>query len=137
MRRAAGVWAESLVPPDAWEGHPLARLLETATLRGLPELLRAGAAERAKQQTARYDEESAHRYARLLIAEIKLYHEPLVDQARRERNVLRKLRPQIERAQQLYEERVPAEIRARTNYFHEELVRTLADGDPGLLGHAT
>lgn len=131
------------VVPSAWPelleslARHAERLLETATLRGLPELLRAGAAERARRQTEQVDDEAAHRYARLLIAEIKLYHEPLVDEARRERNVLRRLRPQIERAQQLYEERVPADIRARTGYFEEELVRTLADGDPGLLGQPT
>jgi hypothetical protein len=25
-------------------------------------------------------------------------------------------------------------VRERADYFHDELVRTLADGDPGLLG---
>jgi len=131
------------VVPSAWPELVEAltrhaeRCLESATVRGLPELVRAGAAERARRQSERYDDEAAQRYARLLVAEIRLYHEPLMNEARRERNVLRKLRPQIERAQQLYEERVSADIRSRTRYFEQELVRTLADGDPGLLGQAT
>jgi len=131
------------VVPSAWPelvealARHAERCLETATMRGLPELLRTGAAARARRQAERHDDEAAQRYARLLVAEIKLYHERLVDEARRERNVLRKLRPQIERAQQLYDERVSAALRARTDYFEQELVRTLADGDPALLGQPT
>jgi hypothetical protein len=131
------------VVPSAWPeliealARHAERCLESVTVRGLPELVRAGAAERAQRQTERQDDEAAQRYARLLVAEIRLYHEPLMNEARRERSVLRKLRPQIERAQQLYEERVSADIRSRTRYFEQELVRTLADGDPELLGQAT
>ena len=131
------------VVPSAWPelvealARHAERCLESATMRGLPELVRVGAAARARRQSERYDDEAAQRYARLLVAEIRLYHEPLMNEARRERNVLRRLRPQIERAQQLYEERVSADIRSRTRYFEQELVRTLADGDPGLLGQAT
>ena len=33
----------------------------------------------------------------------------------------------------LYEQRVPPEVRQRTDYFHEELIRMLADGDASLL----
>jgi len=33
----------------------------------------------------------------------------------------------------MYEQRVPAHVRARTDYFKDELVRTLADGDATLL----
>jgi hypothetical protein len=33
----------------------------------------------------------------------------------------------------LYEQRVPAQARAAADYFHEELVRTLAEGDDRLL----
>jgi putative methionine-R-sulfoxide reductase with GAF domain len=126
--------------PSAWPevietlARHAERCLEVTIARRLPELIRLGAAERARHQALRRDEEAAQRYARLLVAEIKLYHEPLVDEGRREGNLLRLLRPHIERAQQLYEERVAAAVRARTNYFEQELVRTLADGDAALLG---
>jgi hypothetical protein len=33
----------------------------------------------------------------------------------------------------LYEQRVPADVRQRADFFRDELVRTLADGDPSLL----
>ena len=80
------------------------------------------------------DENGARRYARLLVSEIKLYNESAVQLGRQKRDLLTRLRPEIERARRLYEERVPASVSARGMYFHQELVQTLADGDPGLLG---
>jgi len=80
------------------------------------------------------DEESVRRYARLLVSEIKLYHETAVTEGRQEHDLAERLRSEIERARRLYEERVPGDIRARTDYFDQELVRTLANGDPALLG---
>lgn len=141
--RAEAGGPDAPVVPSAWPelietlARHAGRCLESAIARGLPELVRAGATERARRRTLTSDDEAAERYARLLVAEIKLYHEALVDEARRERNLLRRLRPQIERAQQLYEERVAPAVRARTKYFEQELVRTLAGGDPSLLGQPT
>jgi amino acid transporter len=40
---------------------------------------------------------------------------------------------EIARARLLYEQRVAPETRLRADYFHDELVRTLAEGDPSLL----
>ncbi|MCX6552877.1 MAG: hypothetical protein NTY02_18060 [Acidobacteria bacterium] len=82
------------------------------------------------------DEDAARRYAKLLVSEIKLYHESAVNQGRRDRNLLDRLRSEIERARRLYDERVPAAIRSKTDYFGQELVRTLANGDAALLGSA-
>jgi hypothetical protein len=128
------------VVPSAWpEGieaivRHASRCLEALTARRMPELIRASRTERARAQTLQQDDEAAQRYARLLVAEIKLYHEPAVDEGRRHGDLLRRLRPQIERAHRLYDERVTPAIRARTAYFEDELVRTLAGGDPALLG---
>jgi hypothetical protein len=69
-----------------------------------------------------------------LLSEIKLYHEPAVDEGRRSRNLLSRLGPEIERARRLYDERIPASLRTRAELFHQELVATLAGGDPALLG---
>ncbi|MCC7417950.1 MAG: hypothetical protein IT176_12500 [Acidobacteria bacterium] len=76
---------------------------------------------------------AAHRYARLLVAEIKLYHEPEVVAGRRERDLATRLGAEIARARALYEQRVPPGVGRRHDYFHAELVRTLADGDAALL----
>jgi hypothetical protein len=79
------------------------------------------------------DEQAARRYARLLISEIKLYHEADVMAGRRERDLASRLGGEIARARVLYELRVPAHIRQSTDCFHDELVRTLADGDRELI----
>jgi len=76
---------------------------------------------------------AARRYARLLVSEIKLYHEPQVAEGRRERDLATRLGGEIARVRTLYEQRVPAEVRQNTDYVHEELIRTLADGDASLL----
>ena len=76
---------------------------------------------------------AARRYARLLVSEIKLYHEPEVLAGRRERDLATRLGGEIARARVLYEQRVPAQIREQTDYFRDELVRTLANGDSTLL----
>jgi hypothetical protein len=80
------------------------------------------------------EEQSARRYAKLLVSEIKLYNEAAVKAGRERRDLLSRLRPEIDRARRMYEERVPAMVGARSQYFHQELVQTLADGDPALLG---
>lgn len=80
------------------------------------------------------DEDAARRYARLLVSEIRMYHEPLVDAGRRSRDLRTRLRGEIDRARRLYEERVPPAVREKSDYFEQELVRTLADGDRSLLG---
>jgi hypothetical protein len=76
---------------------------------------------------------AARRYARLLVSEIKLYHESQVAEGRRERDLATRLGGEIARVRTLYEQRVPAEIRQGRDYVHEELIRTLADGDASLL----
>ena len=82
------------------------------------------------------DDQSARRFARLLVSEIKLYNEAAVRDGREHRDLLARLRPEIERARRVYEERVPAGAGGRHVYFQQELVQTLADGDPSLLGNA-
>ena len=79
------------------------------------------------------EDAAARRYARLLVSEIKLYHESDVMAGRRERDLATRLGGEIARARVLYEQRVPAPIRQHADYFQDELVRTLANGDPALL----
>jgi hypothetical protein len=80
------------------------------------------------------EDSSARRYARLLVSEIKLYNEAAVRTGREKRDLLERLRPEIERARRLYEERVSTSVGARGAYFQQELIQTLADGDAALLG---
>lgn len=80
------------------------------------------------------DNNSARRYARLLVSEIKLYNEAAVRAGREKRDLLARLKPEIERARHLYEQRISPAVDSRGALFQQELVQTLADGDPALLG---
>jgi hypothetical protein len=80
------------------------------------------------------DDQAARRFAKLLVSEIKLYNEGAVRAGRAERDLLQRLGDEIDRARRLYEERVPSTVGARHVYFQQELVQTLADGNPALLG---
>ncbi|HKD20285.1 MAG TPA: hypothetical protein VKG23_20725 [Thermoanaerobaculia bacterium] len=78
--------------------------------------------------------EEARRFARLLVSEIKLYNERAVLEGREHGNLYERLRDDIDRSRQMYEERIPQDVRSETNYFYEELVQILADGRVEALG---
>ncbi|HEY4424771.1 MAG TPA: hypothetical protein VGN10_11210 [Pyrinomonadaceae bacterium] len=76
----------------------------------------------------------ARRFARLLISEIKLYNEQKVTEGRIEHDLYDRLREYIDRSREMYDKRVKAEVASRYDYFHGELVNTLAEGDESKLG---
>jgi hypothetical protein len=76
----------------------------------------------------------ARRFARLLISEIKLYNEQKVAEGRTEHDLYDRLREYIDRSREMYDKRVKAEVATRYDYFHGELVNTLAEGDAAKLG---
>jgi hypothetical protein len=142
-RETPSVWPESL---DVLSRHAC-RCLEVVTIARVtqPVSIPAPSTPTPRRYTPQArtfqaghddDDDAARRYARLLVSEIKLYHESAVTAGRRDRNLLERLRTEIERARRLYGERVPAAVLARTDYFDQELVRTLANGDASLLGPA-
>ena len=88
----------------------------------------------ARQLADTQGEESARRYARLVVSDIRLSHEPAVRIGREHRDLGERLREHIERARDTYLQRISADVPARERLFEEELVATLADGDPSLLG---
>lgn len=90
----------------------------------------------ARQPVASDDplHEEARRLARLLVSEIKLYNEEQVEEGRRKRDLYERLREDIDRSRQMYEERVESRILKSTDYFYQELVRILAAGDAKALG---
>src|SRR5882724_10850077 len=73
--------------------------------------------------------EEARRFARLLVSEIVLYNERQVEEGRRQKDLYERLKEDIDRSRGMYDQRVNAKVRAATNYFLQELVRTLANGD--------
>jgi hypothetical protein len=78
----------------------------------------------------------ARRFARLLVSEIKLYNEQKVVDGRAQANLYEKLREYIDRSREMYDKRVKAGVSAKYDYFHHELVNTLAEGDAAKLGEA-
>jgi hypothetical protein len=84
------------------------------------------------------DQQKAHddarRFARLVVSEIKLYNEAKVAEGRKTKDIYERLKEDIERGRQMYNDRVGAEVRDATDYFQDELVRILGGGDAGALG---
>lgn len=78
--------------------------------------------------------EEARRLARLLVSEIKLYNEEQVEEGRRNRDLYERLKEDIDRSRQMYEDRVNQQVLRSTDYFYQELVRILAAGDSRTLG---
>lgn len=76
----------------------------------------------------------ARRFARLLVSEIKLYNEQKVKEGRSEGDIYERLREDIDRSRQMYDKRVAPPVAASHDYFHEELINTLAEGDASKLG---
>jgi hypothetical protein len=78
----------------------------------------------------------ARRFARLLVSEIKLYNEQKVADGRSHGDLYQRLREYIDRSREMYDKRVKPEVAQRYDYFHNELVSTLAEGDEAKLGSA-
>jgi hypothetical protein len=76
----------------------------------------------------------ARRFARLLVSEIKLYNEQKVTEGRAQNDLYFRLRDYIDRSREMYDKRVKPEVATRYDYFHQELVNTLAEGDPAKMG---
>jgi hypothetical protein len=86
----------------------------------------------SNDEAKKHDE--ARRFARLLVSEIKLYNEAKVEQGRRNKDLYERLKEDIDRSRQMYDERIAEEVRKTSNYFYDELVRILADGQSEALG---
>ncbi|MFP3939910.1 MAG: hypothetical protein ACLF0P_06360 [Thermoanaerobaculia bacterium] len=92
----------------------------------------------ATRQEVAEDDEAAHeearRLARLLVSEIQLYNQDAVEEGRRNRDIYERLKDDIDRSRELYDERVDSAVRDSTDYFYQELVRQLGAGDAKALG---
>jgi hypothetical protein len=86
------------------------------------------------------DDQKAHtearRTARLLVSEIKLYHEQELQYGRQHGDIYERLQKEIDLGRETYMHRVPRAILTSHDYFHEEVVRILGDNDVSRLGSA-
>lgn len=93
-----------------------------------------GAAFQSPQSEDAKKHDEARRFARLLVSEIKLYNESKVEQGRKNHDLYERLKEDIDRSRQMYDDRIADEVRKSSNYFYDELVRILADGNAAALG---
>ena len=76
----------------------------------------------------------ARRFARLLVSEIELYNKAKVADGRKNKDLYKRLRSDIDRSRQTFEKRFGKPPASQFDYFHDELVKTLAADDPSTLG---
>lgn len=77
----------------------------------------------------------ARRFARLLVSEIKLYNEQKVKEGRESNDLYERLREAIDRSREMYDKRVQPVVVDKFDYFHYEVVNTLAEGEESKLGN--
>lgn len=76
----------------------------------------------------------AQRFARLLMDEIKLYNQAKVAEGRKNRDLYDRLKEDIEKSRATFRKRYGNTAAANTDYFSQEIVRSLAEDDASLMG---
>ena len=95
----------------------------------------SGSAPHKKYDPSGGSDQSAQRLARLLVSEIKLYNEKKIAEGRKNNNLYDLLKDTIEQSRKHFKERMGAALESMPDYFHEELVKTLCEGDASKLGN--
>ena len=144
VEASEGIDSPDIAAPE--ESFPISRVIEAPPEEPPPEELPETPppirpieppAEPAEPVVSSEDDarqEEARRFARLLVSEIKLYNEDEVERGRVEKDLGERLKDDIERSREMYEKRIPSEVRSGRDYFQDELVRILADGDADAFG---
>jgi hypothetical protein len=76
----------------------------------------------------------AQRFARLLVDEIKLYNQAKVGEGRKKKDLYDRLKEAIEKSRGTYQKRYGNTVAASGNYFHHEIIRSLAEDDLSIMG---
>lgn len=113
-------------PPEEAEIHALLGDITAAPRR-------AGSDDGLSEEGRRMQAD-ARRFAKLLISELLLYNEEAVVLGRKNRDIYPRLRVEIDRSRQTFLARVQNRS-GSTQFFEEELVRVLAQGNLTLLGN--
>jgi|GEM_PF-762989 len=92
-----------------------------------------------KESLSESDQEDLHadakRFARLLVSEIKLYNESNVAEGRRNNDLYSRLKRDIDKSREMYENRISPVVSQKIDYLHDEIIRILGDNDPSTLGN--
>jgi len=89
----------------------------------------------AVETDAQKSQAESRRIARLLVSEIKLYHEQELKEGREHSDIYDRLQKEIDLGRETYIQRVGL-VAGAHDYFHEELVRILGENDASRLGAA-
>lgn len=76
----------------------------------------------------------AFRYAKLLVDELVLYNKDKVAEGKRNRDVYSLLQEDIDKSRLAYGKKFANTPAAKVDYFHQQIVQIVGDGDPGVLG---
>ena len=76
----------------------------------------------------------AKRFAKLLVSEIELYNRTKIADGRLHRDLYKRLKSDIDRSRQTFDKRFGKTVGKQFDYFYDELVRSLAMNDSGVLG---
>lgn len=121
---AEAVTAAPPVPPEP--PRPVAAPVATTAAAAAPGEISASDEEVHKK---------AKRFAKLLVDEIKLYNQQKVADGRANHDLYSRLKDDIDKSRASYEKRYGQTAAGPADYFMQELVRILCDGDASLLGN--
>ena len=76
----------------------------------------------------------ARRFAKLLVSEIELYNKTKVADGRKNNDLYKRLKSDIERSRLTFHKRFAKTVGKEYDYFHEEIIRTLANNDVSVMG---
>jgi hypothetical protein len=127
---AAGVWGE------LWKPAPV-ELVQIAAATPVPASLPVPQATSAWDRLTPEEQQThlrAQRFARVQVAEMRLYQADLVQAGRARANLYETLRKPIETARERFRQTYFSTCPSMVDYLHLELVRTLANDDPESLG---
>jgi len=85
------------------------------------------------------EEQDAHkkafRFAKLLVDELMLYNKDKVAQGKQNKDVYALLQEDIDKSRLAYEKKFAATPAAKVDYFHQQMVQQIGDGNPAAIGN--
>jgi ribosomal protein L9 len=76
----------------------------------------------------------ARRFAKVLVSDIEEYNKATLEEGRKNKDLYKRLKSDIDRSRLTFAERFGKSVGKQFDYFHDELVRSLAGNDPSLFG---
>jgi hypothetical protein len=123
---------EISAPPPVTEA-PIAEEVAVSAASAAPTAL-AGFEISQLSEAEQKVHKDAQRFAKLLVSEIELYNKMKVADGRKNKDLYTRLKSDIDRSRQTFEKRFGKTLGKEFDYFHDELVKTLAANDSTVLG---